>query len=221
MMLDEDIRRKAGENGDFSQPKAGDRMSKKEVRQKSLRLRDSLTESERISYSREIIRTLTSLACYQEAKVILAYVNYRSEVMTLDLIRQAITEKRLVFVPKVTGCEMEFYQITDLRELHKGYKGIPEPEAGRSFPDYLARTPGDFHTLLCMPGAAFDRFRHRIGYGGGFYDRYLEKLFVYQTQDGLLLTTAALAYTCQMHHEIPWEPHDVIPDILLTEQGII
>lgn len=76
-------------------------------------------------------------------------------------------------------------------------------------------------TLLCMPGAAFDRARHRIGYGGGFYDRYLAKMTAMMPQRALQLTTVALAYRCQVFDEIPWEPHDVTPDILLTEQEVI
>lgn len=209
----------ASQNESFGN--SGQAVSKATVRKKTLQRRDALSIQERIRYSQEIMETLTSLACYQEAEVLLAYASYRSEVETYGLIRQALLEKKLVFVPLVEGREMQFYQITDLSDLQEGYHGIPEPKAGRSYPDYLKHTMGISHTLLCMPGAAFDKERHRIGYGGGFYDRYLEKLCGYQEQGQIHLITASLAYSCQVWEQIPWEPHDIKPDMILTDQGCI
>lgn len=210
--------------------------SKQTVRKESLRLRDALTEQERNGYSLKIVKKLTALTCYQQADALLTYVSYRSEVDTFRLIGQALLEGKHVFVPKVQGQEMVFYRIMDLSELQTGYRGILELEArpGTSYQEYLNGMQGAFpetfsqvekaimpHTLLCMPGAAFDRKRHRIGYGGGFFDRYLEKLTVYQEEGRVHLTTIALAYACQVFQEIPWEAHDVLPDMILTEQKII
>lgn len=207
-------------------------MSKAAVRTKSLQLREALTEQERIRYSGEIMKSLTALACYKEAETVLAYVNYRSEVETLSLLEQALSEKKAVFVPRVEGKEMEFYQITGLDQLASGYRGILEPVTDSALPDYLAHkctvrqasfVPAEKipHILLCMPGTAFDRARRRIGYGGGFYDRYLEKLSRLKDQSRIHLTTAALAYSCQVWDEIPTQPHDKRPDFLLTQQYCI
>lgn len=201
---------------------------KQTVRAKSLQIREALTRQERASHSLQIVKNLTSLACYQEADALLVYVSYRSEVETIGLIRKAVSEGKHVFVPKVEGKTMEFYRITELSELHEGYRGIWEPDAGESYMDYLTGMQGHHpaqpetisHTLLCMPGAAFDQKRHRIGYGGGFFDRYLEKLTVYQAKGMVHLITAALAYSCQVWEEIPWEPHDITPDMILTERRI-
>lgn len=198
--------------------------SKQTVRTESLRMRDALTEQERGAYSLEIIRKLTSLTGYQEAEAVLTYVSFRSEVETRGLIRQAVSEKKHVFVPKVQGREMEFYRITDLSELQEGYQGILEPETGESYQDYLSCLRSRhqaLHTLMCMPGAAFDRKCRRIGYGGGFFDRYLERLAAYREEGLLQMTAIALAYACQVREEIPWESHDVQPDMILTEQDII
>ncbi len=192
--------------------------SKQAVRTESLRIRDALTEQERGAYSLEIIQKLTSLTCYQEAEAVLTYVSFRSEVETLGLIRQAVSEGKHVFVPKVQGQEMEFYRITDLSKLQEGYRGILEPKAETGAFMQMESIP---YTLLCMPGAAFDRKRRRIGYGGGFFDRYLERLAAYQEAGLLHLTAIALAYACQVWEEIPWESHDVQPDMILTEQDII
>lgn len=209
---------------------------KQAVRKESLQMRDALTEQERNGRSLEIVKKLTSLCCYQMADVLLTYVSYRSEVDTLRLIRQALLEGKRVFVPKVQGMEMEFYRITDLSELQTGYRGILEPEAGAgaSYGEYLNGMQGSHpetfsraametipHILLCMPGAAFDRKRHRIGYGGGFFDRYLERLAAYRKKGLIQFTTIALAYACQIWEEVPWESHDVLPDMVLTEQQII
>lgn len=200
-----------------------EKKSKAAVRTKVLRRRDALTEQERKRYSQDIIGHFTSLPCYRKADALLAYASYRSEVETYALMEQTLSDNKLVFVPKVEGQDMEFYQITELSCLHKGYRDIPEPEAeeDKSYSAYLARTKAPQHILLCMPGAAFDLARHRIGYGGGFYDRYLRKLSLAGKQIQPVLTTVALAYSCQVLKEIPWESHDVIPDILLTEHGCI
>ena len=66
--------------------------------------------------------------------------------------------------------------------------------------------------LMLMPGACFDRELHRIGYGGGYYDRFLEAHPHF--------TTAALAFTLQCLEQIPWDPHDIRPEYLFTEQEI-
>ncbi len=202
----------------------GDKESKDSVRIRSLKRRDALTKQDRTRYSQEIVQQVITLSCYQEADILLAYASYRSEVETYGLIRQALSDNKLVFVPRVEGQDMEFYQIQDLSCLHDGYRGIPEPAPDSSYPDCLVQnrlTSSDsiLHVLLCMPGAAFDKARHRIGYGGGFYDRYLEKTEIYQNQGQVHLTTAALAYSCQIWDQIPWESHDVIPDIVMTEKG--
>lgn len=83
------------------------------------------------------------------------------------------------------------------------------------------------HILICMPGAAFDKERHRIGYGGGFYDRYVSRLLQKSEHmdaaghSQVKVTTAALAYDCQIFEEIPWEAHDIRPARIITETDMI
>lgn len=71
--------------------------------------------------------------------------------------------------------------------------------------------------LVCLPGAAFDRSCHRIGYGGGFYDRYLGDTACPQMK----YVTAALSFNCQIFEEIPWETHDIRPEQIITQTEII
>jgi 5-formyltetrahydrofolate cyclo-ligase len=191
---------------------------KKTIRRKALALRDALIPEERGRYSSKIMEQMLKFPCYQAADVILAYVSYHSEVDTFALIRQALADGKDVFAPKVEAKEMEFWQIKSLDDLKSGYRGILEPEETRRYPAFLAEEK-PARTLMWMPGAAFDRQRHRIGYGGGFYDRYLDRL-ARENMAGTL-TTAALAFDCQVMEQIPYEAHDRKPDFVLTPSEII
>ena len=82
-------------------------------------------------------------------------------------IEKAWADGKEIAVPKVQGLDMIFYKLTDFAQLEPGYYGIPEPVSGEIVQWEDA--------LMIMPGVAFDRQNHRVGYGGGFYDRYLEK----------------------------------------------
>jgi 5-formyltetrahydrofolate cyclo-ligase len=82
------------------------------------------------------------------------------------MLEQAIRDGKRVAVPKVYGDEMRFIYLDDLSAVEKGYAGIPEPVADDPVAD-------DLTALVLMPGLAFDPVGHRIGYGGGFYDKFL------------------------------------------------
>ena len=205
-------------------------MNKKDIRSKVLALRDGISEEDRARYNKSIREFITGMEEYREAEAILAYVSYKSEVDTTELIQHALSDGKYVFAPKVSGNEMEFWQISSLEDLREGYKGIREPVQRVSFPNWISRHIGN-NVMMWMPGAAFDRERHRIGYGGGFYDRYINRLLqrTEQTTSAerartqsrhFILTTAALAYSCQVLERIPYEEYDVKPDILITERGI-
>ena len=201
-------------------------MNKREIRKKILAVRDAIPAADRTLYDKKIREIVTGMEEYRDAEVILAYVSYKSEVDTTALIQQALADGKYVFAPKVSGSEMEFWQISSLEDLREGYRGILEPEQSISFTDWISKHIGS-KVMMWMPGAAFDRERHRIGYGGGFYDRYLNRLLQrleqttsadqMRTQSGcFMLTTAALAYSCQVLEQIPYEEHDVKPDMLIT-----
>lgn len=190
---------------------------KKEIRREALKRRDSLTKEQRRKAGGKIFEKLTTMSCYQEADVLLAYVSFRSEVDTYSLIRRALAEGKAVFAPKVLGRDMEFFRILSVDDLQKGYQGIWEPTGHLSYNDYISQF-GSLQTLVCLPGAAFDRNRHRIGYGGGFYDRYLSKMKDSPTGTA---ATAALAFDCQIFEEIPRETYDVCPAYIVTEREII
>lgn len=206
-------------------------MNKKEIRRSILAVRDGIPIGDRERFDDEIKERVLTCSVYKMAKAILAYASYRSEVDTTALIVQALADGKYVFVPKVSSDEMEFWQITGTDDLQEGYQGIPEPVESISFPEWLAgiNTGKDnhetiHHAMMWMPGTVFDKERHRIGYGKGFYDRYLrrltdlEEMLWGESRTKLHLTTAALAYSCQVLEQIPHEPHDIRPDMVVTEE---
>lgn len=192
---------------------------KKAARDCVLAARDGIDAQDKAVYDAAIGQAVIDMQEYRDAEVILAYASYRSEVDTLGLMRRALQDGKLLFAPKVAGRDMEFWRITAPEDLRAGYRGIPEPRADVSFPEWLAgredRTR-PCRVMMWMPGAAFDRERHRIGYGGGFYDRYLAGF-----SPRCRLFVAALAYDCQILEKIPHEAHDRKPDRIVTEKHII
>ncbi len=215
-------------------------MNKKDIRKRILAVRDSIPIEEREQYNSEIRECILTHSVYKEAQIILAYASYRSEVDTMALIKHALEDGKYVFAPKVFGEDMEFWQITSMEDLKEGYRGITEPTTSISFPEWIggqnkAESDGvvtenistGCKVMMWMPGAVFDRERHRIGYGKGFYDRYLGRLSQQERKNGfghsaeIHLTTVALAYSCQVLEKIPYEPHDIRPDIVIMEEEIL
>lgn len=126
------------------------------------------------------------------------------EVMTRDLIEKALQMGKTVAVPRVEDDDMVYYEIKDFSTLKSGYFGIMEPDGGK----VCTREEG----FLLVPGVAFDPARHRVGYGKGFYDRFLA------AHPGF--TTVAAAFEFQLFDAVPFEETDVLPQMLVTEQKI-
>ena len=144
------------------------------------------------------------LSEFVKAKHILAYADYNHEVMTRYIIEEAWKAGKEVAVPKVVGKDMVFYRLTDFSQLEPGYFGIPEPVRGEIVKWEDA--------LMVMPGVAFDPENNRVGYGGGFYDRFLEK-----HPD---ITRLAVAFDFQILDLVPTEPTDICPQIIVTQSKV-
>lgn len=184
------------------------------IRKRALQVRDGLTPKERAQKSTRIIHKIIEHDRYQQADSILVYVNYKSEVETTGLIETALKDGKAVYCPRVQGKEMEFYRIHAIQELVDGYKGIREPVENKDKIFVMEETAGKkkSDSLMIMPGSAFDEQRNRIGYGGGYYDKYLEK--------HPLLYTIALGFQCQIQKSIPADTFDWKPDVIVTECNI-
>lgn len=185
----------------------------KSLRKETLAKRDRLSETERLQYSRQILKKVTALPEYQTADWILAYASFRSEVDTKELIDRALADRKRVLLPKVERSEMRFWEIHSREKLKEGFRGIMEPEPDeKQIPEKDAFRGQK--VMMWMPGAAFDAKRNRIGYGGGYYDRYLAGMPECE------LCTAALGFSCQIIEEIPVQRHDIAPDLVITEMEI-
>ena len=123
----------------------------------------------------------------------------------------AVLRKKKVFFPKSNdNGTMEFYQVVSIKQLESGYKGIKEPVVNER---YLYRFERSEDTLVIVPGVAFDANGYRVGYGKGFYDRFLEQEPNHPT--------LALCYDFQVVEKIESKPWDVPLDIIITETKII
>lgn len=168
---------------------------------------------ERKEKSARIWELLKDEEVFKKAGIILVYMDYRSEVMTTGLVEElfAIKDKR-VFAPKVEGMDIQFYEVFCMEDFKEGYQNIREPgkDKTRLFTREIEK---ESECLILVPGTVFDRERGRMGYGKGFYDRYLTAF------PGL--HSVALAFECQITKKVPMGVHDIRPDIIITDTGVI
>lgn len=175
-------------------------MDKKELRRSIRERKRAMTEVEIVSRSEKLGVLFAQSEAYKAAKTIYGYLPYNQEVRTVPMLEQALRDGKRVAVPKVYGDEMKFLYLDDLTKVSKGYAGIPEPIADEPVAD-------DKTALVLMPGLAFDPAGHRIGYGGGFYDKFLAAEPNHPT--------LALCYEFQMLPELHTEEHDIPVDTVL------
>ena len=143
---------------------------KKQLRKEVLARREALTEQERNRGKLLITERILGHQWYYLSDTILGFVSYGSEICTTEILENALQDGKRVYVPKVEGQEMRFYRIQSLAELKEGYKGILEPEGNTESYEYAPEEAAN--CLLLMPGSVFDPLGNRMGYGGGFYDRW-------------------------------------------------
>ena len=175
---------------------------KRLIRKQIFAARKQCSDAQVEEWSHQITDQVLKLSEFVKAKHILAYADYNHEVMTRYIIEEAWKAGKEVAVPKVVGKDMVFYRLTDFSQLEPGYFGIPEPVRGEIVKWEDA--------LMVMPGVAFDPENNRVGYGGGFYDKYLEK--------HPNLHAIAIAFELQMYRELPFEEHDIKPEKVVTEK---
>lgn len=181
--------------------------SKKEIRDLVKKYRREAA-SEQIRYHSELIcDAFLALPEYLEAKTVFAYMDCKNEVQTKKVIEQCWRDGKRIAVPKVFGETMKYYEIFSYDDLEAGYFGISEPKFERL--QEMICEDG----LMILPGVAFDIDRHRVGYGGGFYDRYLE------THPNM--KKIAFAFEFQMFEKVPSEEFDRQPEKIITEKRII
>ena len=175
-------------------------MDKTALRKHIREQKRAMTSEQIQQKSRLLGEKLVQCEAYRRAKTIYGYLPYNQEVRTMPMLERALREGKRVAVPKVYGDTMRFLYLDDLSRVEKGYAGIPEPvDDGPVAEDPTA--------LVLMPGLAFAPQGHRIGYGGGFYDKFLA-----QEPEN---PTVALCYDFQVLPQLETEEFDVPVDLVI------
>lgn len=175
-------------------------MDKKILRKQIREKKQAMTPEQIRSASEKLKELFLATQQYRQAKTVYGYLPYNQEVRTVPILEQALADGKRIAVPKVYGNEMKFIYLTDLNRVAPGYAGIPEPVEDGPVGD-------DPTALVLMPGLAFDKAGHRIGYGGGFYDKFLAEEPEHPT--------VALCYEFQVVQQLPTEEFDIPVDRVL------
>ncbi len=182
-------------------------MNNSELRKMVLKQRDKLTNDIRHKYSLIIFNKLRNLKIYQDSDIILCYANIKSEVETLRIIKDALLKKKIVALPKVMDdTQMNFYIIKNINELQPGYQGILEPSKNLLDNTIIKKA------LMIIPGTVFDENGNRLGYGKGYYDRFIAK---YHPKYKI-----GLSYDMQIKKSIKTSAYDQKMDLILTEKAM-
>lgn len=173
-------------------------------------LRDRLSSSQRAAAAKKIGEHLVAMPVYRSATYLFIYAAYRSEVATKAIIAAAIQGGKRVAVPRLTDKKgiMEAVPIAAVHLLQPGTFNIPEPPATLKATDDLQ------FDLILIPGLAFDKYGHRLGYGGGYYDRFL-------AQPNCTGYRLGVGYAAQLTDRLPVASYDQPLDGLLTENGLL
>lgn len=179
---------------------------KKEIRAHFLELRGSFSDGERSQLDEALFLNSVATPQFASADTILCYYPVRKEPNILPIVEYALKQGKKVAFPisHTTERHLSFHIISELSQLSVGTYNIPEPSA--ELPEIT-----DFSNALCLvPALAFDKNGRRLGYGGGYYDRFLSCF------NGVSM---GLAYSNFYVDDLPTEAHDAAVDIMITENG--
>ena len=185
---------------------------KHSLRQQILEKRDCLSKEEVTEKSQKIIENLKATKEYRTSSSILFYVSFNNEVSTVELIKELLKNKeKKVLVPYVEKNNplLQLSELKSFDELEPKTFNILEPKD-----ELIRKFDPNKLDLILIPGIAFDLAGHRIGYGYGYYDRFLKKLKSNAKKIGL-------AFDFQVVEKIAESPHDIPVDYIITEKRII
>lgn len=182
---------------------------KKDLRNIILNKRNSIDNNTKEEMDREIFNRLINLDLYKEAKNIFIYLSFGSEIDTNPIIDRALEDGKEVYIPKIykSNKEMKAIRLNSFEDLEENSMGILEPKDDSNFIDK------ENIDLIIVPGAVFDLEGNRIGYGGGYYDRFLSNIKDKRNK-------VALAYDLQIVENIEAEEHDIKVDYIITNSRI-
>ncbi|MBS6516796.1 MAG: 5-formyltetrahydrofolate cyclo-ligase [Clostridium sp.] len=175
--------------------------TKDRIRNKMRKLRRETSEKERLYWEQKLAEQILSLGSWEPGSCVYCYISVQSEAGTSVLIQELWDRNVAVAVPRVQGKDMDFYYITKKEDLEPGAMGIPEPVKSCR----KAKKPD---APVLVPGVAFGQDFSRLGYGGGYYDRFFER-----EPEHLKI---GICYEFQLEQELPSEPFDVKMDVIVT-----
>ncbi|NLY48109.1 MAG: 5-formyltetrahydrofolate cyclo-ligase [Clostridiales bacterium] len=188
-------------------------MMKNEIRIENRKKRDLLSDNRAEEYAKRIFKTFFSTKEYAACNMLFAYVSFGKEVDTHEIINKAIADGKKVYIPRVEERGLGFYEINGMEGLIRSRYGILEPNPGihKKYVGDNAETG----KVMLVPGLAFDRTGNRIGYGAGYYDRFLGG---YPKNEWVKI---GLAYSFQVTDRIDADMDDVPVDFIITENELI
>lgn len=186
-------------------------MSKKILRKQTLEKRAQLSQENINHFSEIIANKLYEMKTYKEAKTIMSFISFGDEVDTHEVIKNSLNHGKTIVVPITIPepRELKVSQLKDFSELEIGFYNILTPKK-----EFIRFVDPNTIDLILMPGVLFARNGYRIGYGGGYYDRFLSKL----EQDPAKI---ALAFDLQITDTVPTDSFDIPVDMIITEKEII
>lgn len=187
-------------------------MNKIELRKEYKKKRSALSKDNVVCMSEAIKKSLFDLNIYKNSSTIMSYVNFSSEVITEGIIKESIIQGKKIGIP-ISIPETRQLLVSQLKdfdkELELSHYNILAPKE-----EYIREIEPKEIDLVLVPGVAFDRDGYRIGYGGGYYDRFLCKL-------NPKAVTIALAFSIQLIDKVPKGKYDLPMDYILTEKELI
>ena len=184
-------------------------LDKNILRQTVLKKRRTFSVAEKTTAEHRMLKFLQGWEVFRQSKIIHIFISKTDEPDTVRIIESAWKYGKTVAVPCVIPNTFELYhsQLKSFENLYSGALGVLEPS-----PEVrIAMTPKSFD-LVIIPGVAFDIYGGRLGYGKGYYDRFLKQTGAFRL---------AMAFDFQVIEKVPTEKHDVQMNGILTEVGII
>ncbi len=174
--------------------------------------RKALSNEEIDEKSEKIKESLYSLPEFKKSKNILFYVSFNNEVGTINAIKELLnTKEKNIIIPFVekNNLVLQLSELKDFNDLEPKTFGILEPKKNK-----IKKIDADKIDLAIVPGIVFDKKGHRIGYGYGYYDRFLKTL-------NESAKKICFAFECQLIDNIPEEKHDIPVDVVITEKKVV
>jgi len=181
------------------------------LRKQILAIRNRLTDEEVMRLSERIFSNLAENSLFHDSAHVMVYLDFKHEVKTDSIINYCLEKNKKVYVPVCIAetHELCISEITSPEELRPGHYGIREPHT-----DFIRLSDSSLIDLVLIPGVAFDRAGSRIGFGAGYYDRFLKRLEPKAVK-------TALAYSFQVADHVPADEYDIPVDYIVTEKGTI